>query len=70
MFVTDLRAVETGRRAWFRPGLRVRKLSGVPGVFEMSWAPDGRAMFSWGDPVVEGRLHVVWRRCGTHDIFP
>ncbi|MDA2807370.1 hypothetical protein [Nocardiopsis suaedae] len=27
----------------FRPGLRVKRVQGVPGVFEMTWAPDARA---------------------------
>ena len=67
--VADLRDMETGRRGSLRPGLRVKGVRGSPGVFEMTWAPDGRATFSWGDDIVPGRRHVIWHRCGTHDIL-
>ena len=63
-FVADL---ERGKG--FRPGLRVGGIQGAPGVFEMTWAPDGRATFELGEPVREGHVHVVWRRVGTHDVF-
>jgi hypothetical protein len=35
----------------------------------MTWADDGRATFQFGDSVVEGEPHVIWRRVGTHNIF-
>lgn len=63
-FVQDLRA-GTG----FRRGLRVRKMSGQEGVWELTWAPDGRATFEFGPPVREGHAHIVWRHVGSHDIF-
>lgn len=63
MFVADL---ERGR---FRKGLRVKGVQGHPGVFEMTWAPDGRATFTFGEPVRANDPHVIWRRIGTHDIF-
>ena len=62
-FVADLQA---GR---FRPGLRVKGVQGAEGVFEMTWADDGRATFEYGSAVREGETHIVWRRIGTHDIF-
>jgi len=62
-FVSDLKV------GHFRPGLRVRGVQGKDGVFEMTWAPDGRATFQYGAPVHEGDPHVIWRRIGTHDIF-
>lgn len=62
-FVADL---DTGQ---IRTGLRVKAMPGHPGVYEMSWAPDGRATFSFGDPVKDGQPHIVWRRIGTHDVF-
>ncbi len=68
-FVADLSAIETGTRKNFRSGLRVEGVKGTRGVFEMTWAPDGRATFSYGEPVQEGGRHVQWRRCGTHSIF-
>ena len=61
-FVTDLRL---GR---FRPGLRVAAVQAHPGVYEMTWAPDGRATFSFGRTARPGERHVIWRRIGTHDI--
>ena len=46
-FVDDLARMEIGRLDWFRPGLRVKKVIGARGVYEMTWAPDGRATFAW-----------------------
>jgi hypothetical protein len=63
-FVEDL-----NRGGGFRPGLRVRGIQGAPGIFEMTWAPDGRATFHYGEPVREGQPHVVWRRVGRHPIL-
>lgn len=68
-FKDDLGDIEAGRRSRFRPGLRVKGVKGAPGVFEMTWARDGRATFSWGDEVVPGERHVIWRRCGGHEIL-
>jgi hypothetical protein len=62
-FVPDLRA------GVFRPGLRVKGVQGAPGVYEMTWAPDGRATWEYGPEQIEGEPHVVWRRIGTHAIF-
>jgi hypothetical protein len=53
----------------FRPGLRVKRVVGTAGVWEMTWAPDGRATFEYGEELRRGEPHVVWRRVGTHDIF-
>ncbi len=53
----------------FRKGLRVRKMQGRDDVWELTWAPDGRATFHFGNPVREGEPHIVWRRIGTHKIF-
>ena len=69
-FVVDLLEMETDPRAGFRPALRVKKVQGQPGLFEMTWAPDGRATFSMGRPVIEGKRHIVWRRVGDHSILP
>lgn len=69
-FIADLLAMEAGERHWFRPGLRVKPVRGAPGLYEMTWAPDGRSTFAWGDPVTGGTRHVVWRRCGDHSILP
>lgn len=63
-FVADLRA---GRG--FRKGLRVKGVQGATGIYEMTWAPDGRATFEYGPGLVPGEPHVVWRRVGTHAVF-
>ncbi|MFJ4596667.1 MULTISPECIES: hypothetical protein [unclassified Kitasatospora] len=63
-FVTDLRAGQG-----FRRGLRVRKMQGHPDIWELTWAPDGRATFHYGHPVQGGEPRIVWRRIGTHDVF-
>lgn len=62
-FVHDLQA---GR---LRKSLRVKRIQGVPGVFEMTWANEGRATFEYGKEVIEGTPHVIWRRVGRHVIF-
>jgi hypothetical protein len=53
----------------FRAGLRVRDVEGHPGVWEMTWAGEGRATFMYGTPVREGEIHIIWRRIGGHEIF-
>jgi hypothetical protein len=50
-------------------GLRVKRVPGYDGVWEMSWAPDGRATFEYGPEQIPGRPHVRWRRIGNHSIF-
>ncbi len=63
-FVADL---ATGQA--FRNGLRVKSVKGAAGVFEMTWAPDGRATFEYGAAVLGGQAHIIWRRVGTHEVF-
>ena len=57
----------TGR---FHPSLRVKSYKSAPGWNEMTWAPDGRALWTYGKPI-PGRPgpHIIWLRVGTHDIF-
>jgi hypothetical protein len=62
-FVADLRV------GHFRPGLRVKRVRGTREIFEMTWAKDGRATFQYGEEVLSGERHLIWRRIGTHDIF-
>ncbi|CAN5763973.1 hypothetical protein BH18ACT13_BH18ACT13_09010 [soil metagenome] len=62
--IADLRA-GTGLRA----GLRVKGVRGSPGAYELTWAPDGRATFSYGRSVVGDEPHIIWRRIGTHAIL-
>ena len=63
-FVEDLRGA-TG----FRNRLRVKGIQGATGIFELTWADNGRATFEYGDPIIAGEPHIVWRRVGTHAIF-
>ena len=53
----------------FRPGLRVKRYQGREGVFEMTWAANGRALFRYGNEVRPGEPHIEWLSIGTHDIF-
>jgi len=64
-FVDDMKA---GRR--FRAGLRVKRVVGMEGCWEMTWAPDGRAIFMYGAEIRQGEPHIVWLAIGTHSIFP
>jgi hypothetical protein len=61
--------VEDARQGMFRKGLRVKPFRGKPGWFEMTWAPDGRALFQYGESVVVGEPHIIWLRIGGHEIF-
>ncbi len=62
--VDDLRS---GRG--FRPGLRIKRVQGTTDVWELTWAPDGRATWQYGNEQRPGEPHVIWRRIGTHAIF-
>jgi hypothetical protein len=53
----------------FDPRLRVKRIRGHSGIWEVSWAADGRATFEYGGEVVAGEPHIIWRRIGTHDVF-
>jgi len=49
----------------FRRSLRVRLVTGQPGLFEMAWSHDGRATFSYGAEREPGQPHVVWQEIVT-----
>ncbi len=53
----------------FTPSLRVKRVQSARGVWEMSWAPDGRATFEYGAELHPGEAHVIWRRVGTHRVL-
>ncbi len=38
----------------FSPALRVKRVQGASGVWEVTFASDGRATFAYGDEVVSG----------------
>jgi hypothetical protein len=56
-------------RGSFRKGLRIERLEGTSDVWEMTWANDGRALFTYGSSVRPDDPHVVWLRVGGHDIL-
>jgi len=64
IFIEDMRT-GTG----FRGGLRVKRVQGTADVWEMIFAPDGRATWQYGAEVSSGEPHVVWRRIGTHEVL-
>jgi hypothetical protein len=53
----------------FPPALRVKRVQGHAGVWELSFAPDGRATFAYGDEQIPGEPHVIWRRIGDHSVL-
>jgi hypothetical protein len=38
-------------------------------VFEMTFAPNGRATWQFGTEIRPGEPHIVWRRVGPHDVL-
>ena len=51
-------------------GMRVRKVEGAQGIWEMTWSwndPDGRATWEWME--IDSEPAIRWRRVGTHEIF-
>lgn len=62
-FIHDL------RRGQFRKGLRIKLYHSEQDLWEMTWAPDGRALFSYGESIHAGERHIIWQRVGSHDIF-
>ena len=53
----------------FRPSLRLKGVRSARGVYELTWAVNGRATFHYGPSVLPGEPHVIWRRIGTHEIL-
>lgn len=50
--------------------LRIKRVQGQPGVWEMTWSfagPDGRATFEL--TVIDGEPAIRWLRIGDHSIF-
>lgn len=53
----------------FAPGLRVKRVQRTADVWELTFAPDGRATFAYGSEVRRGEPHIIWRRIGDHSIL-
>ncbi len=51
------------------PRLRVKRVQGAPGIWEMSFAGDGRVTFQYGEEIKKGETHVVLRRIGKHKVL-
>lgn len=47
----------------------IHPLSGHHGVYELRFAPDGRATFTFGSPVRGSEPHIIWRRIGGHEVL-
>lgn len=62
-FVADLTSGQ------FRSGLRVKRYKSIPGAWEITWADQGRALFTYGPEVVEGQVHIIWIMVGDHSIL-
>jgi hypothetical protein len=65
LFIAALRQRPPG----FPPGLRVKRVQGHPGIWELSFAPDGRATFAYGEEQIPGEPHIIWRRIGDHSVL-
>lgn len=65
-FVADLRAQQG-----FRASLRVKRVERgkTERVYEMTWAPDGRATFHYGAEFLPSEPHIIWRRIGGHEVL-
>lgn len=53
----------------FPAKLGVTRMVNNPGVFELAWAGDGRATWQYGYEKIPGKVHIIWRRIGTHAIY-
>jgi len=56
-------------RPSFPAALRVKPFHGAEDWWELSWAGDGRCLWSYGPPEREGKCHVIWLRVGSHEIY-
>jgi uncharacterized ferritin-like protein (DUF455 family) len=65
--VADLRRGQGLRGV--RQGLRIKDVQAHPGIWELTWADDGRATVELGESPNEADVHIIWRRIGSHDIL-
>ncbi len=49
--------------------LRIKRVQGTKGLWEMSYSGDGRATFRYASERRPGETHVVWLRVGGHEIL-
>jgi len=53
----------------FPAALRIHRVQGSAGIWEITFAADGRATFEYGEEIVPGEPHIIWRRVGSHDVL-
>ncbi len=53
----------------FPPALRIKRVQGAVGIWEVTFAPDGRATFEYSEEIIASEAHVIWRRVGGHDVL-
>ena len=53
----------------FPTHLRIKRVQGTDGIWELTFAADGRTTFRYGDEVIPGQPHIVWLRIGKHAIL-
>lgn len=53
----------------FPPHLRIKRVQGADGMWELTFAPDGRATFHYGTEIAVGEPPIVWLRVGTHSVL-
>jgi hypothetical protein len=63
LFVAGLRD-----RNSFRPELRIHKLKDRE-AWSLTFGPDLRAVFAYGDEIENGHPHIVWHHIGAHAIY-
>jgi hypothetical protein len=56
-------------RGHLRSSLQIKETAGHPGIYELSWARDGRATFQYGAERRPGERHLIWRRVGRPEIL-
>lgn len=69
-FVPAAERVVVDAAARWPAGLRVKRVRGAEGIWEMTWSfsgPDGRATFEWVE--IGAERGIRWRRVGGHEIF-
>ena len=67
-FVDDLEH----KQGIFRKSLRVERIKKTRDIYAMTWDKDsdvGRATFQYGKSRRAGQPHIIWRRCGSHEIY-
>ena len=65
MFIAALREAPPA----FPAALRIHRVQGSAGVWEITVAPDGRATFEYGAEIVAGEPDIIWRRIGRHEVL-